>query len=88
MGALQMMGQTRNIMYRAGTSGFHCPSAPSRLLLISICLFFFFERLFFIPIQAWSDYRLSWDPDEYDNIKVLRIPPNKVWRPDIYLINK
>ncbi|XP_067381574.1 cholinergic receptor, nicotinic, beta 1 (muscle) like isoform X2 [Channa argus] len=36
---------------------------------------------------AWRDYRLSWNPDEYDKIKVLRIPPNKVWRPDIYLIN-
>uniref|UniRef100_A0A3Q3X8U9 Uncharacterized protein n=1 Tax=Mola mola TaxID=94237 RepID=A0A3Q3X8U9_MOLML len=36
---------------------------------------------------AWSDYRLSWKPEEYDNIKVLRIPANKVWRPDIYLIN-
>uniref|UniRef100_A0A665VI95 Acetylcholine receptor subunit beta n=1 Tax=Echeneis naucrates TaxID=173247 RepID=A0A665VI95_ECHNA len=37
---------------------------------------------------AWTDYRLSWTPEEYDNIEVLRIPPNKVWRPDIYLINK
>uniref|UniRef100_A0A673CKJ3 Acetylcholine receptor subunit beta n=1 Tax=Sphaeramia orbicularis TaxID=375764 RepID=A0A673CKJ3_9TELE len=37
--------------------------------------------------MAWTDYRLSWNPDEYDNINVLRIPPNKVWRPDIYLIN-
>nr|XP_019958849.1 PREDICTED: acetylcholine receptor subunit beta-like [Paralichthys olivaceus] len=36
---------------------------------------------------AWTDYRLSWKPEEYDNIDVLRIPPNKVWRPDIYLIN-
>ncbi|KAM6949306.1 cholinergic receptor, nicotinic, beta 1 (muscle) like [Aplochiton taeniatus] len=36
---------------------------------------------------AWTDYRLSWEPAEYDNIDVLRIPPNKVWRPDIYLIN-
>ncbi|XP_076581044.1 cholinergic receptor, nicotinic, beta 1 (muscle) like [Chaetodon auriga] len=36
---------------------------------------------------AWSDYRLSWNPAEYDNIDVLRIPPGKVWRPDIYLIN-
>uniref|UniRef100_A0A668RFF7 Uncharacterized protein n=1 Tax=Oreochromis aureus TaxID=47969 RepID=A0A668RFF7_OREAU len=32
-------------------------------------------------------YRLSWNPAEYDHINVLRIPPNKVWRPDIYLIN-
>ncbi|XP_034020074.1 cholinergic receptor, nicotinic, beta 1 (muscle) like [Thalassophryne amazonica] len=36
---------------------------------------------------AWTDYRLTWNPKEYDNIHVLRIPPNKVWRPDIYLIN-
>ncbi|XP_049594561.1 cholinergic receptor, nicotinic, beta 1 (muscle) like [Syngnathus scovelli] len=35
----------------------------------------------------WKDYRLSWDPKAYDNIDVLRIPANKVWRPDIYLIN-
>ncbi|KAM9425183.1 cholinergic receptor, nicotinic, beta 1 (muscle) like [Pholidichthys leucotaenia] len=36
---------------------------------------------------AWTDYRLSWDPEEFDSINVLRIPPHKVWRPDIYLIN-
>ncbi|XP_029311205.1 cholinergic receptor, nicotinic, beta 1 (muscle) like [Cottoperca gobio] len=37
--------------------------------------------------MAWTDYRLSWTPEEYEDITVLRIPPNKVWRPDIYLIN-
>nr|XP_015195943.1 PREDICTED: acetylcholine receptor subunit beta-like isoform X1 [Lepisosteus oculatus] len=37
--------------------------------------------------MAWNDYRLSWDPEEHDNILVLRIPSVKVWRPDIYLIN-
>ncbi|MBN3318849.1 ACHB protein, partial [Atractosteus spatula] len=36
---------------------------------------------------AWNDYRLSWDPEEHDNILVLRVPSVKVWRPDIYLIN-
>ncbi|XP_028834136.1 cholinergic receptor, nicotinic, beta 1 (muscle) like isoform X3 [Denticeps clupeoides] len=36
---------------------------------------------------AWTDYRLSWNPEDYDNIDVLRIPPTKVWRPDVYLIN-
>ncbi|CAL8241547.1 unnamed protein product [Merluccius merluccius] len=35
----------------------------------------------------WTDYRFTWDPAEYDDIKVVRVPPNKVWRPDIYLIN-
>ncbi|RVE60685.1 hypothetical protein OJAV_G00183610 [Oryzias javanicus] len=37
--------------------------------------------------MEWSDYRLSWKPEEYDNIDVLRIPAKKVWRPDVYLIN-
>ncbi|KAL2079061.1 hypothetical protein ACEWY4_024805 [Coilia grayii] len=37
--------------------------------------------------MEWIDYRLSWNPEKYDNIDVVRIPPNKVWRPDIYLIN-
>ncbi|XP_040039172.2 cholinergic receptor, nicotinic, beta 1 (muscle) like [Gasterosteus aculeatus] len=36
---------------------------------------------------AWTDYRLSWNPEDFDNIQVLRIPAIKVWRPDIYLIN-
>nr|XP_061810567.1 acetylcholine receptor subunit beta-like [Nerophis lumbriciformis] len=35
----------------------------------------------------WKDYRLSWNPKDYDDISVLRIPANKVWRPDVYLIN-
>ncbi|XP_061619802.1 cholinergic receptor, nicotinic, beta 1 (muscle) like isoform X2 [Phyllopteryx taeniolatus] len=35
----------------------------------------------------WKDYRLSWDPKDYDDIAVSRIPASKVWRPDVYLIN-
>ncbi|KTG07131.1 hypothetical protein cypCar_00000039 [Cyprinus carpio] len=37
--------------------------------------------------MEWTDYRLSWNPEDYDSIDVVRIPPLKVWRPDIYLIN-
>uniref|UniRef100_W5N8L3 Acetylcholine receptor subunit beta n=2 Tax=Lepisosteus oculatus TaxID=7918 RepID=W5N8L3_LEPOC len=36
---------------------------------------------------TWSDYRLSWNPAEHDNIQVLRLPAGKVWLPDIVLIN-
>lgn len=38
--------------------------------------------------QQWSDYRLQWDPDAYDNIERLRIPSTSVWLPDIILENK
>uniref|UniRef100_A0A672V2N6 Cholinergic receptor nicotinic gamma subunit n=1 Tax=Strigops habroptila TaxID=2489341 RepID=A0A672V2N6_STRHB len=35
----------------------------------------------------WSDYRLRWDPEEYDNIQLLRVPSTMVWLPDIVLEN-
>lgn len=38
--------------------------------------------------QQWSDYRLSWDPEEYDDIQQLRVPSTMVWLPDIVLENK
>nr|XP_020663723.1 neuronal acetylcholine receptor subunit beta-4 [Pogona vitticeps] len=37
--------------------------------------------------QEWTDYRLAWEPSEYDGIKKLRIPAKKVWLPDIVLYN-
>ncbi|XP_061204720.1 acetylcholine receptor subunit gamma isoform X1 [Neopsephotus bourkii] len=40
-----------------------------------------------VPWQQWSDYRLRWDPEEYDNIQLLRVPSTMVWLPDIVLEN-
>ncbi|XP_033903185.1 neuronal acetylcholine receptor subunit beta-4-like [Acipenser ruthenus] len=37
--------------------------------------------------QEWDDYRLSWDPSEYDGIDKLRIPIRHIWLPDIVLYN-
>ncbi|XP_028830994.1 neuronal acetylcholine receptor subunit beta-2 isoform X1 [Denticeps clupeoides] len=37
--------------------------------------------------QEWNDYRLMWNPDEYDGIKKLRIPSHLIWLPDIVLYN-
>ncbi|XP_012686262.2 acetylcholine receptor subunit beta [Clupea harengus] len=36
---------------------------------------------------AWTDYRLSWNPKDHDNVDVLRIAAGKVWLPDVVLIN-
>ncbi|CDQ64340.1 unnamed protein product [Oncorhynchus mykiss] len=38
--------------------------------------------------QHWDDYRLSWDPSQYDGIDKLRIPSRHIWLPDIVLYNK
>ncbi|XP_012657622.1 acetylcholine receptor subunit gamma isoform X2 [Otolemur garnettii] len=38
--------------------------------------------------MQWCDYRLRWDPQDYDGLWVLRVPSTMVWRPDIVLENK
>ncbi|XP_074115235.1 acetylcholine receptor subunit beta-like 1 [Cotesia typhae] len=35
----------------------------------------------------WHDYQLQWDPSDYQGIQKLRIPPDKIWKPDIVLFN-
>ena len=37
---------------------------------------------------VWHDYQLQWDEADYGGISVLRLPPDKVWKPDIVLFNK
>ncbi|KAM8862701.1 neuronal acetylcholine receptor subunit alpha-4-like isoform 2-T2 [Spinachia spinachia] len=37
--------------------------------------------------QEWSDYKLRWKPEEYENVSSIRIPSEIIWRPDIVLYN-
>ncbi|XP_061786625.2 neuronal acetylcholine receptor subunit alpha-3-like isoform X1 [Nerophis lumbriciformis] len=37
--------------------------------------------------HVWNDYKLRWAPVEYDGIEFIRVPSNKIWRPDIVLYN-
>ncbi|KZS21317.1 CHRNA7-FAM7A fusion protein [Daphnia magna] len=36
---------------------------------------------------TWQDYQLQWDVADYGGINVLRLPPDRVWKPDIVLFN-
>ena len=36
----------------------------------------------------WTDYRLTWDPEQYRGIKQIRVPASMVWRPDIIIYNQ
>lgn len=38
--------------------------------------------------QTWTDYRLSWNSSEFDDIGILRLPSKMVWLPEIVLENK
>ncbi|KAF7485593.1 neuronal acetylcholine receptor subunit alpha-6 [Marmota monax] len=37
--------------------------------------------------HIWNDYKLRWDPMEYDGIETIRVPADKIWKPDIVLYN-
>uniref|UniRef100_A0A4W4EAS3 Cholinergic receptor, nicotinic, alpha 4b n=1 Tax=Electrophorus electricus TaxID=8005 RepID=A0A4W4EAS3_ELEEL len=37
--------------------------------------------------QEWSDYKLRWNPRDYENVTSIRIPSELIWRPDIVLYN-
>ncbi|XP_017371207.1 neuronal acetylcholine receptor subunit alpha-4 [Cebus imitator] len=37
--------------------------------------------------QEWHDYKLRWDPADYENVTSIRIPSELIWRPDIVLYN-
>ncbi|XP_051868651.1 neuronal acetylcholine receptor subunit alpha-4 isoform X2 [Pristis pectinata] len=38
--------------------------------------------------QEWFDYKLTWDPAEFDNVTSIRVPSEMIWIPDIVLYNK
>uniref|UniRef100_A0A3Q2CKM5 Cholinergic receptor, nicotinic, alpha 4b n=1 Tax=Cyprinodon variegatus TaxID=28743 RepID=A0A3Q2CKM5_CYPVA len=41
----------------------------------------------YILLQEWNDYKLRWNPEEYENVTSIRIPSEIIWRPDIVLYN-
>lgn len=38
--------------------------------------------------QIWLDHHLRWNQSEFNGINVVRIPFNRVWKPDLILYNK
>merc|ERR1711973_943064 len=37
---------------------------------------------------SWKDYRLMWDPAQYEGIKSINVPAQDIWRPDISVYNE
>uniref|UniRef100_A0A3Q3SSE0 Cholinergic receptor, nicotinic, alpha 9a n=1 Tax=Mastacembelus armatus TaxID=205130 RepID=A0A3Q3SSE0_9TELE len=38
--------------------------------------------------QVWHDAYLQWDKEDYDDLEMINIPSDLVWKPDIVLYNK
>ncbi|XP_020501222.2 neuronal acetylcholine receptor subunit alpha-9-I [Labrus bergylta] len=38
--------------------------------------------------QVWHDAYLKWNKEDYDNLEMINIPSDLVWKPDIVLYNK
>uniref|UniRef100_A0A0M3HKD4 Neur_chan_LBD domain-containing protein n=1 Tax=Ascaris lumbricoides TaxID=6252 RepID=A0A0M3HKD4_ASCLU len=36
----------------------------------------------------WLDPRLTWNATEWDGIKTMYVPYQRLWKPDIILVNK
>ncbi|KAK1876647.1 Neuronal acetylcholine receptor subunit alpha-4 [Dissostichus eleginoides] len=36
----------------------------------------------------WTDYKLQWNPSDFDNVTSIRVPSELIWVPDIVLYNK
>ncbi|CAI5437450.1 unnamed protein product [Caenorhabditis angaria] len=37
--------------------------------------------------MSWIDHYLTWNPEEYGNIKEVRLPIGNIWKPDVLLYN-
>ncbi|XP_043571272.1 neuronal acetylcholine receptor subunit alpha-6 isoform X1 [Chiloscyllium plagiosum] len=37
--------------------------------------------------HIWNDYKLRWNPVDYDGIESIRVPSDHIWKPDIVLYN-
>lgn len=42
---------------------------------------------FILTIKEWNDMNLRWNTSEYGGVKDLRIPPHRIWKPDVLMYN-
>ncbi|KAI5744958.1 hypothetical protein M8J76_006960 [Diaphorina citri] len=64
-----------------------------RLAVSTSDVCFLKENIFKIPplrpyyVREWNDVNLRWNSSEYGGIKDLRIPPHRIWKPDVLMYN-
>ena len=38
-------------------------------------------------VKKWNDQKLTWNPEEYDNINEITIPAQNIWKPGNFIKN-
>ncbi|XP_071852387.1 neuronal acetylcholine receptor subunit alpha-9-II-like isoform X5 [Apostichopus japonicus] len=36
-------------------------------------------------VMTWYDFRLSWNPDDYDDLQYIQLPLTEIWQPELIL---
>lgn len=39
-------------------------------------------------LKNWKDEFLTWNPDDYDNITIMKVLYSKIWKPGKYFFSK
>ncbi|XP_071852379.1 neuronal acetylcholine receptor subunit non-alpha-2-like isoform X2 [Apostichopus japonicus] len=39
-------------------------------------------------VMTWYDFRLSWNPDEYDDLDYIELPLTEIWRPELIVYER
>ena len=58
------------------------PCAEHGLLLVYIYIY----EIYCFP-QKWRDQYLRWDPHEFGGVQRVRVIIDRIWKPDVMLIN-
>merc|ERR1712183_1002452 len=40
-----------------------------------------------VMVMSWKDRYLKWNPDKYNQVDQISMPPSDIWRPDIVVLN-
>lgn len=48
---------------------------------VNVC----FSHLF---VQEWNDMNLRWNTSDFGGVKDLRVPPHRLWKPDVLMYNR
>lgn len=74
--------ETKQLLITSVWKSYVCNFFYNFIALLSIKL------QLYIPKQQWIDENLSWNPEDYDGLEDIRLPPSITWTPDIVLYNK